>query len=122
MTIDGQALTFTGGNSSFQQFTWPGATCQGVKLTVKMSGGSDLIGRLTAERGECSISLPTRSKHTRMETSTPWSGSCATGGRPMTTPDGKPVTVQFDLDTLGQAPLLRKGFLSEMHCVPSVAR
>ena len=39
MNIDGQALNYTGGNSSFQQFTWPGITGQGVTLTVKIQVG-----------------------------------------------------------------------------------
>jgi type VI secretion system protein ImpL len=116
MTIDGQPLSFMGGNASFQTFTWPGTGGSGVKLTVKMSGGSDFgwpsydgtwgVFHFFADADEFRqngniytvISIP------------------KAGGRPMTTPDGKPVTVQFDLDTLGQSPLLQKGFLSTMHC------
>ena len=118
MTIDGQSLSFMGGNASFQTFTWPGAAAPGVKLTVKMSGGSDFgwpsydgtwgVFHFFADADEFRqngniytvISIP------------------KVGGRPVTTPDGKPVTVQFDLDTLGQSPLLQKGFLSTMHCPP----
>ena len=44
------------------------------------------------------------------------------GGRPVTAPNGKPVTVKFDLDTLGNAPILQKGYLSSLHCVSSATR
>ena len=116
MTIDGQSLSFKGGDASFQQFTWPGAAAPGVKLTVKMSGGSDFgwpsydgtwgVFHFFADADEFRqngsiytvISIP------------------KVGGRPVTTPDGKPVTVQFDLDTLGQSPLLQKGLLANMQC------
>ena len=40
------------------------------------------------------------------------------GDRPVTAPNGKPVTVQFELDTKGAMPILEKGFLSNLRCVP----
>ncbi|HTS71115.1 MAG TPA: ImcF-related family protein, partial [Terriglobia bacterium] len=113
MSLDGQPLTFMGGNASFQNYTWPGTGAPGLKLTVKMSGGSDFnwppyegtwgVFHFFAEADEFHLNGSTYTI-----TSIPKVG----GGRPMTTPDGKPVTVQFDLDTLGQSPLLQKGFLT----------
>lgn len=117
LTIDGQPMSFMGGNASFQTFVWPGSGSPGVKMTVKMSGGSNLdwpaydgtwgVFHFFAEADE---SHPNGSGLTLS-----WTLRTG-GGRPVTTPDGKPVTVQFDLDPLGQTPLLQKGFLSTMHC------
>ena len=42
------------------------------------------------------------------------------GDRPVTAPNGKPVIVQFELDTLGSMPVMERGFLSNLHCVPVV--
>ena len=124
LTIDGQTLTFKGGNASYQQFTWPGATAQGVKLTVTIAGGSPFgwpsydgtwgVFHFFAEADE---------SHQNGNISTLAWVLKTGGGRPVTTPDGKPVTVQFDLDTLGQAAILQKGFLSSLlPCVSTVAR
>jgi len=40
----------------------------------------------------------------------------------VTAPNGKPVTVQFDLDTQGSPPILQKGYLSSLQCVSSAAK
>jgi type VI secretion system protein ImpL len=124
MNIDGQTLTYSGGNALFKQFTWPGTTTQGVTLTVKISGGSDVnwpnypytwgVFHFFADADM------------RPQSGTIYNIECVLrggGGRPITAPSsGKPVTVQFDLDTLGAPPILQKGYLSSMQCVSSVAR
>ena len=122
MNIDGQALNYTGGNSSYQQFSWPG-TGQGLTLTVKISGGSDLtwpsypgtwgVFHFFADADK---TVPNGSSYT-VETVLR-----AAGGRPVTAPNGKPVTVQFDLDTLGAPPILQKGYFSSLRCVSNVAK
>ena len=118
MNIDGQSLSFKGGAASFQQFTWPGTSAQGVKLTVKMSGGSDFGWPDYPETwGVFHFFADAEGSHPNQNINTLTWVMRASGGRPMTTADGKPVTVQFDLDTLGQVPLLQKGFLSDLHCV-----
>jgi type VI secretion system protein ImpL len=122
MNIDGQALNYSGGASSFQQFTWPG-TGQGVSLTVKIAGGSEL--GFPAYPGSWGVfhffadadkTTPNGNIY-----NVEWVLRVA-GGRPVTAPNGKPVTVQFDLDTLGGPPILQKGYLSSLHCVSNVAR
>ena len=40
-------------------------------------------------------------------------------GRPLTLPDGRPLTVRFDLEG---APVFRKDFLAGLACVSRVAR
>jgi len=115
-------LNYTGGNSSFQQFTWPGSG-QGVTLTVKIAGGSDLtwpsyggtwgIFHFFADADKTVQNGNVYNMETTLR---------AAGGRPVTAPNGKPVTVQFDMDTLGGPPILQKGYFSSLRCVSNVAR
>ena len=41
-------------------------------------------------------------------------------GRPLTLPDGRPLTVRFDLEAA--APVFSKDFLASLRCVSTVAR
>ena len=123
MNIDGQPLTYSGGNAPFKQFTWPGTTAQGVTLTVKISGGSPL--GFPSYEGTWGVfhffADADRWQQTGSTYNIEWVLRVA-GGRPVTAPSGKPVTVQFDLDTLGAPPILQKGYLSSLQCVSSVAK
>jgi type VI secretion system protein ImpL len=123
LNIDGQTLTYNGGNAPFKQFTWPGTTTEAVRLTVKIPGGSPLdfpnydemwaVFHFFAEAD--------RWQQTGSTYNIEWVLRVA-GGRPVTVLGGKPVTVQFDLDTLGAPPILQKGYLSTLQCVSTVAK
>ncbi len=121
INIDGQAMTYSGGSSSFQQFSWP-ATGQGVTFTVKIAGGSDL--GFPSYGGTWGVfhffADADKTAQNGNVYNVEWVLRIA-GGRPMTAPNGKPVTVQFDLDTLGGPPILQKGYFSTLRCVSSVA-
>jgi len=123
MSVDGQPLTYSGGNAPFKQFTWPGTTAQGVTLTVKITGGSDL--GFPSYDGAWGVfhffADADKWQQTGSTYNIEWVLRVA-GGRPVTAPSGKPVTVQFDLDTLGGPPILQKGYLSSLQCVSSVAK
>ncbi len=123
MSIDGQPLTYSAGNADFKQFTWPGTTAQGVTLTVKITGGSDL--GFPSYDGAWGVfhffADADKWQQTGSTYNIEWVLRVA-GGRPVTAPSGKPVTVQFDLDTLGGPPILQKGYLSSLQCVSSVAK
>jgi type VI protein secretion system component VasK len=123
MNIDGQTMTYSGGNAPFKQFTWPGTTTQGVSLTVKISGGSPLgFPNYDGTWGVFHYFADAdKWQQTGATYNIEWVLRVA-GGRPVTAPSGKPVTVQFDLDTLGAPPILQKGYLSTMQCVSTVAR
>ena len=124
MNIDGQTLTYSGGNAPFRQFTWPGTSAQGLKSTVNISGGAPVewasyegtwgVFHFFADADKWQQTGPTTY-------TIEWILRGA-GGRPVTAPSGKPVTVQFDLDTLGALPILQKGYLSSLQCVSSVAK
>jgi type VI secretion system protein ImpL len=124
MNIDGQSLSYTGGNVPFKQFTWPGTAAQGLKSTVNISGGAPVewasydgawgVFHFFADADKFS---PTGQSTYHIE----WilRGS---GGRPVKAPSGNPVTVQFDLDTSGAPAILQKGYLSSLQCISSVAK
>jgi type VI protein secretion system component VasK len=119
MNIDGQPWNYTGGNSSFQQFTWPG-TGQGVTLTLKIQGGSELTW--PSYSGTWGVfhffADADKAQQSGSVYNVEW--VLRVSGRPVTAPNGKPVTVQFDLDTLGKPPILQKGYFSSLRCVSSV--
>lgn len=121
LTIDGQVLSFSGAAAQFTPLTWPGTSGQGVRLTVKLPGGAPL--------GFPSYDSPWGVFHFFDDaTLLQQNGNIYTyqwvlgGDRPVTAPNGKPVAVEFDLDTSGAMPILEKGFLSNLRCVPVVAR
>ena len=122
MNIDGQALNFSGGNSSFQQFSWPGSG-SGVTLTVKIQGGSELgFPSYTGTWGVFHFFADAdKTLQNANVYNVEWVLRVA-GGRPVTAPNGKPVTVQFDLDALGSPPILQKGYFATLRCVSNVAR
>ncbi len=121
LNIDGQELSYSGGNTSFQQFTWPGGGT-GVTLTVKIAGGSPL--GFPSYTGTWGVFHFFASADKTVQNggiyNVEWVLRVA-DGRPMTAPNGKPVTVQFDLDTSGAPPILQKGFFTSMKCVSNVA-
>jgi type VI secretion system protein ImpL len=123
MNIDGQALIYAGGNSSYQQFAWPGITGQGVTLTVKIQGGSEL--GFPSYNGTWGVFHFFADADKTIQNGSVYNVEWVlrvAGGRPLTAPNGKPVTVQFDLDTLGAPAILQKGFFSSFRCVSTVAR
>ncbi len=120
LNIDGTELVYTGGNTSYQQFAWPGSG-QGVTLSLKLAGGAPLsLPPYTGTWGvfhffaEVDKFVQNGSKYSIVKYLT-------SGGRPMLDPNGKPVTVQFDLDTSGAPPILQKGFFTSLKCVQNVA-
>ena len=113
-------MNYAGGNSTFQQFSWPGSG-QGVTFTVKIAGGSDL--GFPSYGGTWGVfhffADADKTVQNGNVYNVEWVMRIA-GGRPMTAPNGKPVTVQFDLDTLGGPPILQKGYFSTLRCVSNV--
>jgi len=121
LTIDGKSLAFEGSTAPFTSLTWPAASGQGVRLTVKIPGGAELgfpsyeglwaVFRFFADA--------TVVQHNGNIYTLQW---VLGGERPVTAPNGKPVTVQIELDTQGAMPIFEKGFMSGLHCVPVVTQ
>ena len=121
LSIDGQGINFNGGAAPFSQLTWPGTSGQGVRLTVKIPGGAELgFPSYDSTWGVFRFfDDATVLQHDGNIYTLQW---VLGGDRPVTGPNGKPVTVQFDLDTRGAMPIMEKGFLSNLRCVPVVAQ
>jgi type VI secretion system protein ImpL len=120
--IDGQTLTYSGGNAEFKQFTWPGTTSQGVRSTVNITGSPFEWASFDGAWGLFHLfAVADKWQQTGATYNIEWVIRGA-GGVPVKAPSGKPFTVQFDLDTLGAPPILRKGYLSSLQCVSSVAK
>jgi type VI secretion system protein ImpL len=121
LSIDGQSLSFSGGAAQFYPLSWPGTSGQGVRLTVKIPGGTEL--GFTPYDGLWGVFHFFDDATVLQQNGSVYTLEWVLGGdHPVTAPNGKPVTVQFDLDTRGAEPILEKGFLSNLRCVSAVAK
>jgi type VI secretion system protein ImpL len=121
LSIDGQNLSYSGGTAPFSSLSWPGNSGQGVNLTVRLPGGENWgfpsyegVWGLFHFFADASLLHHSGNLYTLQ-----W---VLGGDRPVTAPNGKRVSVEFELDTLGAAPILQKGFLSNLRCVEVVAQ
>jgi type VI secretion system protein ImpL len=121
LSIDGKSLNFSGGTAPFTPLNWPGTSGQGVRLTVKIPGGVELgfpnydgVWGVFHFFADATV-LQRRGNLYTLQ----W---VLGGDRPVTAPNGNPVTVQLELDTMGGLPIMERGFLSSVHCVPLVTR
>ncbi len=121
LDIDGQTLTYAGGNAMPQPFMWRAAGTHEFKSTLKIAG-SQSLGWLSGDGlwavfhffAQAERSLPADSGQI-LE----W--IIYTGKTPMTV-DGKPVTVRFQVDMGGAPLILLKGYFTRMACVSEVAK
>ena len=121
LSIDGKNISYGGGAAQFITLNWPATSGQGVRLTVKIPGGTELgfpnydgVWGLFHFFADATVLQHKGNIYTLQ-----W---VLGGDRPVTAPNGKPVAVELDLDTLGAAPILERGFLSNLRCVPVVAQ
>ncbi len=121
LTVEGQALAVER-RPAVQAFVWPGSGHQAVTLTGQFGGGPDLAfasyeGLWAVFRffGDADRWQTAGNVH-RLE----WILRQGRAGRPLTLPDGRPLTVRFDLEAA--APVFHKGFLAGLDCVSTVAR
>ncbi len=121
LSIDGQTINYSGGAGQAIPFTWPGTAGQGVRLSVTIPGGTQL--GFPSYDGLWGVFRffddATVLQHNGNVLTLQW---VLGGERPVTGPNGKPVAVEFDLDTFAATPILEKGFLSSLRCVPTVAK
>ena len=122
LRMDGQMLTHNAGTPApFKKFTWQGSGTHEAVLSVRF-GNTDL-GFAHGEGLWAAFHLFQQATQ-----STPSSGVqvldwiTTTGGRPITLPSGRPLTVRIDLDLGSAPPLFLRGYLSRMTCIQEIAR
>jgi type VI secretion system protein ImpL len=122
LRMDGQTLTHNAGTpAAFKKFTWQGSGTHEAVLSVRF-GNTDL-GFAHGEGLWAAFHLFQQATQ-----STPSSGVqvldwiTTTGGRPITLPSGRPLTVRIDLDLGSAPPLFLRGYLSRMTCIQEIAR
>jgi type VI secretion system protein ImpL len=124
LTVDRQTLTAGRGKQSAMNFVWTGSGSQEVKLTGKFGGGPDLafasyegLWAVFEFFGDADRWQASGSGY-RLD----WVIRQGRAAKPLTLPDGSPLTVSFDLEMPGAAPVFQKGFLSGLGCVARVAQ
>ncbi|MCX6622821.1 MAG: hypothetical protein NTY38_17500, partial [Acidobacteria bacterium] len=122
LNVDGQSGSFQGSGAG-KKFTWPGAGTQELRLSVKLQGGTDLevqnrqgLWSLFRFFADADQFAPGGAGY-----SLAWIVRQGREGRPVMV-GGKPLTYRFLLDTGGAPPVFSKDYLSNLHCVPTVAK
>ncbi len=121
LNLDGQSITYSGGNAAAKQFTWP-APQPGVRATAKFGGSTEITwatypGLWGVFRFFNKAERPVGPGQT---SSLEW--VIRIGDQPAQLPNGKPLTVRFDLDMGTSPPVFQRGYFSSFGCVADVAR
>ncbi len=121
LNIDAQSITYSGGNAAAKQFTWP-APQPGVRATAKFGGSTEITwatypGLWGVFRFFNKAEKPVGAGQT---SSLEW--VIRIGDQPAQLPNGKPLTVRFDLDMGSSPPVFQHGYFSSFGCVADVAR
>lgn len=120
LNIDGQTITYSGGNAVAKQFTWPSGQ-PGVRATAKFGGSTDITWATYAGLWSVFKFFGKAEKPVGPGASTlEW--VIRIGDQAAQLPNGKPLTVRFDLDMGASPPLFQKGYLSGLSCVADVAK
>lgn len=123
LTIDGQTLKSGMGGAAPKQFVWSGGIVQQVHLTVKIKGGSELS--FPGYDGPYAVfhffNDADRWESQGATSTVEWVLRVA-GGRPMTMSDGRPVKVQFEIDTRGGPAIFQHNYLPGLGCVAKVTQ
>ena len=121
LRLDGQAFTYAGGEAAAKQFVWQAAGSHGAQATVNL-GGPDLTW--SGNDGLWATWQFFAEAETWQAAGAGWNLEWVvrTGGKPLTLPNGKALTVKFQLDMGGGPPVFQKGYLSKMVCIADVAR
>ena len=124
LQIDGQTQSYSAGADSAKQFVWQGSGTHAAKATVNL-GGPDLT--LTTGDGLwAAFRLFGKADHWEQHAQTgdhlEWIMRSGNGKEAATLPNGKAVTVQFELNMSGSPSIFRREFFSHMGCVAEVAK
>ena len=111
--IDGQALTYSGGNAPLKQFVWPGAAHEAMAM-VKF-GGQDVTW--STNEGLWAVFQFFGKAERQQGNVLEW---VARLGRDPMLVNGKPLTVRLEVDMT--PPIYQRGYFSSLACVSEVAR
>lgn len=121
LQLDGQSFAYSGGDAASKQFTWQASGAHDAKAGVKLSG-TDLTW--FGQDGLWSTFVFFNQADT-------WNAAGSgyilewpvrAGKNPLLLPNGKPLTVRFELDMGGGPQVFEKGYFSRMACVAEVAK
>jgi type VI protein secretion system component VasK len=122
LSINGTAADYSGPSTAAKQFTWPG-DASGVRLSLKEGGTDFVYPTWDGLWGVFSFFLEADSSNeTQAGGVYEWRLRGGSNSRPVTGSKGQPIVSGFDLD-MGSAPhVFRKGFFTQMGCVPEIAK
>lgn len=122
LALDGQTLTYSGGDAPGKQFVWQGSGAHAAKATVKFGGGPDLAWSTSDGLWAIFQFFNKADTWKPMGTGNLLEWVIRIGKDPVMLPSGKPLTVRFDLDMNGGPQVFQKGYFSRMGCVAEVAK
>jgi type VI secretion system protein ImpL len=121
LNIDGQTIAYSGGTAAAKQFSWPAAQ-PGVKATAKFGGSTDITWATYPGLWSVFRFFGRAEKPVGAGASSSLEWVIRIGDQPATLPNGKPLTVRFDLDMGASPPVFQRGYFSNMRCVAEVAK
>jgi len=122
LRLDGQSLSYSGGAPAPKQFTWVGSGTHEARATVKFGSGPDLAWSNNDGLWAVFQFFAKAERWQPVGTGQSLEWVIRIGKDAVTLPNGKPLTVRFNLDLGGAPPVFQRGYLSRMVCVAEVAR
>ncbi|HJT90030.1 MAG TPA: ImcF-related family protein, partial [Bryobacteraceae bacterium] len=120
--LDGQTLAYAGSAAAPKQFTWQGSGMHEARATVKFGNGPDLAWSNSTGVWAVFQFFAKAERWQPVGSAQMLEWVIRIGKDPVTLPNGKPLTVRFDLDMTGGPQVFQRGYFSRMACVAEVAR
>ncbi len=119
LTIDGQTLKYSGGTVAPTPFVWPGAAPE-ARLGVIIGGAEVTFASYQGPMAVFQFFANSKWDKAGAGYSVEWSVLGSSGQ--LAQLNGKPLIIQFDLDTKGADPIFRPGYFSSLGCVSKVSQ
>jgi type VI secretion system protein ImpL len=123
LSLDGQVLKVVGKSGESKDFTWPGTSVKGAKLSGNMGGGE--LGFITYDGLWAAFRFfgdADRFQASGAGYALQWVPRQGQSAQPIRLDTGKALELPFVLDLKGAPPIFQKGYLSGFQCVSEVAR
>jgi type VI secretion system protein ImpL len=125
LNLDGQTMSYTGGNSAAKQFVWQGTGTHAASASVKLGEGIEFDWYPRREGLWAVFQFFGNSETWRQMGNGHLLEWFVRAGNqePMTdSKTGKPLTFRLELDMLGGPPVFQKDFFGRFGCVAEVAK